>query len=136
MAAVLRDSTYYGIGLSKYKNGRIVPLIIDLTAASPATLADTYNLCVIPAYARVVDLFLSTDGLGSSVTISVGDSGNAARYVAAATSMATSGLTAGLAAAGLGYTPTADTIVVVTGAGAAFTVGKKLVGHMLVVPVA
>jgi hypothetical protein len=141
MAAVLRDTTLYAnIWTNKYvadardRGGRCVPLPFELVGLSPATVADTYNLTVVPMFAKVIDLYGVTDGLGASVTASVGDSGSAARYVAAGTSLATTGLTALLAITGMGFKPTADTIVVFTGAGAAITVGKLFKGFLMVIP--
>lgn len=142
MAAVLRDTALYTrvYGSTKivsdardaYQRPVFVPF--ELIGLSPATIADTYNLCVLKAFVSVRGLFAITDGLGTSVTIALGDAGSAARYLAA-TSFATAGLNVNaLADGGYDYRPTADTIVVAVDAGAAVTVGKKLRGHFSVMP--
>lgn len=142
MAAVLRNTAgYTSAHVNKYlqdardyrQRGIYVPFLI--TGLSPATLADTYNVCVIPANHRVVDLLAFTpDGLGTSATMALGDAGSAARYMAAA-SFATAGLQVRtLATTGYGYTPTADTIVVAVNAGAAITVGATFRGHFVLLP--
>lgn len=141
MAAVLRDTAQYaGIWTSKFPSdvrdagGRQVLIPFNLIGLSPATIADTYNLCVIPDQAQCMDLFAITDGLGASVTVALGDAGSAARYLAA-TSFATSGLAVrGLTVGAYGFRPTARTIVVAVGAGAAITVGKVLKGFFGVLP--
>ena len=141
MAAVLRDTALYGrLYTSRYiadaRDAAQRPLLVpfELIGLSPSTLADTYNLCVLKAFVSVRGLFAITNGLGSSVTIAIGDSGSAARYLAA-TSFATTGLNVTTLAVGAyDYRPTADTIVVATGAGAAVTVGTFLRGHFTVQP--
>lgn len=142
MSAVLRDTTIYDSAFVKkylqdgrHVGGRVVPLPFEMTIQSASTQGDTYNLTVIPANARVVGLECTTDGLGGSVTVSIGDSGAAARYMIA-TSMATTGLAGTLAIAGAGYTPTADTIVVATTGGGTPTVGKVMKGVLYVIPAA
>jgi hypothetical protein len=141
MAAVLRDTALYaGAWVSKFPQdvrdagGRMVIIPFHLIGQSPATIADTYNLCVLPEQAMCVDLFAITDGLATSVTMAFGDAGSAARYLAA-TSFATTGLSVrGLAVGGYGYRPPARTIVVAVNAGAAITVGKILKGFFGVLP--
>lgn len=141
MAAVLRDTALYGkLVTSKYladardAGGRLVPVPFELIGLSPATLGDTYNLCVLKAFVSVRGLYAITNGLGASATVAIGDSGSAARYLAA-TSFATTGLNVtGPAVGAYDYRPTADTIVVAVGAGAAFTVGTFLRGHFTVMP--
>lgn len=140
MAAVLRDSTFYGRQTSKYiadardLGQRPITIPFELVGLSPATLGDTYNMCLLKAYVSVRGLFCITNGLGASVTIALGDSGSAARYMAA-TSFATTGLSvSALAVTGYDYRPTADTVVIATGAGAAITVGTIFRGHFFVLP--
>jgi hypothetical protein len=141
MAAVLRDTALYGkLATSKYlgdaRDAGQRPIFVpfELIGLSPATLADTYNLCVLKAFVSVRGLFAITDGLGTSVTIALGDAGSAARYLAA-TSFATTGLNVtSLAVGAYDYRPAADAIVVAVGAGAAVTVGKVLRGHFSVLP--
>ena len=141
MAAVLRNTALYDrLFTSKYVadardyGQRPIFIPFELIGLSPATIADTYNIAVLKAFVSVRGLYAITDGLGTSVTIALGDSGSAARYLAA-TSFATAGLNvAAIADAGYDYRPTVDTIVVATDAGAAVTVGKKLRGHFTVLP--
>lgn len=140
MAAALRNSVLYDnlfvkkyLGDARDRGGRIVPLPFELVVLSPSTNGDTYNLQVIPANAKVVGLECNTDGLGGSVTATLGDSGSAARYMASS-SMATVNLQGSIASAGMGYKPTVDTVVVATLAGATPTVGKKMVGVIYVIP--
>jgi len=143
MSAVLRDTAGYASAwVNKYLQdarnvyARQVAIPFELIGLSPATIADTYNICRLPANAAVVGLFAITDGLGTSVTIALGDAGSAARYLAA-TSFATTGLSVtGLAVGAYNYRPAAETIVVAVDAGAAITVGKILKGHFTVLPVA
>lgn len=146
MSAVNRDSTFYAnyatnkypvLDQSKGERARAVALPFEVTIPSPSTAADTYNLCVIPAYARVVGLDWATNGLsisaGVGCTISLGDAGSATRYLAA-TDMDAAAQGSTLAAAGQGYTPTSDTIVLATSAVAAPVVGQTLKGVLWVLP--
>ena len=144
MAAVLRGSVLYSnlftnkyIGDARDRGGRVVPLPMELTIPSPSTVADTYNMTVIPANSKVVGLEFTTDGLGASAgagrTIALGDSGDNDRYMVAldcdvANAQGT------LANTGQGYKPTADAIVVALTAGGAPVVGKKIMGTLFVVP--
>ena len=146
MAAVLRDSVLYDkLHVKKYpgdardRAGRIVPIPFEITVVSPSTVADTYNACVLPANCRVVGLDCTTDGLGASAgagrTLSLGDSGSSTRYVNAA-DFDLVNAQAPLAAAGQGYKPTADTIVVALSGGGAWVVGKVIKGCFYVIPAA
>lgn len=141
MGAVNRDSTIYGnrytnkyLGDARTGFGNLVPFPFELTVVSASTVGDTYNLFVLPANWRMTFLFCTTDGLGASAgagrTLSIGDSGSATRFMLA-TDFDVSGAQGFLAAAGVGYTPTADTIVLATSAGGAWVVGKKAFGIAL-----
>ena len=146
MGAVLRDSTQYDkLHVKKYpgdpreRGGRVVPIPFELTVVSVSTVADTYNVCVLPANCQVVGLECATDGLGASAgagrTCALGDSGDADRYMVAS-DFDVSGANGVLAITGHGYRPTADTIVVAVSAGGAWVVGKKVKGCFYVVPAA
>lgn len=141
--ATARDSVNYAaMFTNKYLvdarklGGRVVPLPFELTIVSTSATGDTYKLTVIPANARVIGLECTTDGIGASagagITCSIGDSGAAARYMAA-TDFDASGAAGVLAIAGAGYTPTADTIVVATITGVG-VVGKVIKGVLYVIP--
>lgn len=144
MSAVLRDTTIYSnyfvhkyLADTRLAGGRLVPLPFAFTVQSASTVGDTYNLLVIPAYARVVGLECVTDGLGASggvnCTCSIGDSGSATRYMIA-TDFDVTGATGRLAIGGAGYTPTSDTIVLATIGTAAAVVGKSVAGCLFIVP--
>lgn len=108
-------------------NGRLVPLPFEVTIVS-AVNGDSYNLTVVPANWKVVGMDCVTDlGLGASVTLQVGDSGNASRF-APATAFGTANLVIPLAGAGEGFKPSADTIVVAVIGGAGPTVGRTFKG--------
>ena len=144
MGAVNRDSTIY---LNRYTNkylgdartgfGNPVPFPFEVTTVSVSTVGDTYNLFVLPAFWRMLFLFATTDGLGASAgagrTASIGDAGSATRFMLAS-DFDVSGAQGFLAAAGVGFTPTADTIVLATSGGGAWVVGKKLFGIALAQP--
>lgn len=146
MSAVLRNSTLYTklhvnkyLGDARERGGRVVPIPFELTIVSPATVADSYNLCVLPAYCRVIALIAVAEAMGLSAgggtTFAIGDSGDADRYMAA-TDMDVLNAAGVLASAGMNYEPTADTIVVGVVGGAAMVAGKTIKGCFLVVPAA
>lgn len=142
MAAVLRDSVLYGrnytskfLGDPRTSRGRLIGLPFEATYASPSTLGDSYNLCLLLAGDRVCDLVCTTPTNAASVTWSIGDAGSATRFMAA-TAFTTANTLGSLAATGAGFTPIADTPVIGTNGGAAGTVGVKVVGMMTVVPYA
>lgn len=133
-----KDSTQYAaIHTNKYladardKGSRVVGIPFDHTVASDAQ-NDTVNLCVIPAYAKVVDLCVANEALGASTTLSIGDAGSATRYLAA-TAVTSAGKNQGLLAAGQNYEPTSDTIVFATWGGATPTNGARISGCLFVI---
>ena len=140
MATARESANYTLYHTDKYlvradlEGGRIVPLPFEVTIVSAAADGDTYKLTVIPANARVVGLEFTTESSGASagVTAEIGDSGSAARYMAA-TTVYTVNTHGTLAIAGAGYTPTADTVVLLTFAGAP-TVATVMKGCLFVVP--
>lgn len=146
MGAVNRDSTIYSnyftnkyLADARKYGGRVVPLPFEVTVVSPSTVADTYNLTVIPANARVIGLECTTDGLGASAgagrTCAIGDADDVDRYMKAG-DFDVAEAAGVLAMAGAGYTPTADTVVIATSAGGAWVVGKKITGVLYVIPAA
>lgn len=141
--ATARESVFYAatwtnkyLADARKYDGRVVPLPFDVTLISAAATGDTYKVTVIPANARVIDAYVVTDGLGASAGtgtgVIVGDSGDTDRYVATFDADA-AGASGRLAFAGSGYTPTADTIVLVTVTGTVVA-GKKVSGYLLVIP--
>jgi hypothetical protein len=136
-----RDSALYTklyvnkyLGDAREAQGRVVPIMFEhAVVAGGELIGDTVNLCVLPANCEVIDLQVITDGLVASATVTIGDSGAAARYMAS-TSMATAELRGFLAAAGMRYRPSADTIVFATYAGGNPGAGKVLKGRFLIVP--
>ncbi len=141
MAAVLRDSSFYSdLYTSKYpgdarkRGGRLVPFPFEVTAVTPATIGDTYNCIVIPANYRVVDLAVTTTANTATITVQLGDSGNAVRYMPATVFATVDTIFTGVPSAGAGYVPTADTIVVLLFGVAAPTVGAKVTGIFHLIP--
>lgn len=129
---------YANIYVNKYitdardLRGRAVPLPFDHTVASDAN-GDTINLCVIPAYSKVVGLDVANEALGASTTLALGDAGSATRYLVA-TAVISAGKNNGLLFAGQNYEPTSDTIVLATWGGATPTNGAKISGIIWVIP--
>lgn len=141
--ATARSSTLYtNYDVNKYvpdardRYGRVVPIKIEATIVSAAATGDTYKLCVIPANASVVGLFCTSEALsvsaGVGLTVKIGDSGDDDRYMAASDFDAVNG-TGVLAAAGMNYRPTSDTIVILTITGTP-VVGRVIKGCFFIVP--
>lgn len=149
-----RNSTLYAnVNVSKYisdardKGSRLrgIPfehtVVSGETGGASANVQDLVNLCVLPAYCRVVGLELKTENVWASAavngTFQIGDSGDDDRYVTASEAytavhapIATEG-GAGkspLALTGMNYKPTADTIVQLIWKTANPTVGKTIKG--------
>lgn len=120
------------LGDARDRGGRAVPIPFE-HAASSDTTSDIVNLATLPANCEVVGLECITDGLGTSVTLALGDSGDVDRLMVA-TAMATSGNRGTLAVTGMRYRPTADTIVYATIAGANLTDAKIFKGVIWIVP--
>lgn len=158
--ATNRNSTIYSnVNVNKYvadardKGGRLLAIPFEHTVVSgetggaSANVQDSVNLCVLPAYCRVVGLEIKSDNLWASAgvngTLQIGDSGDDDRYMAASelyTSTAGGPLAteggAGrspIAQAGMNYKPTADTIVFATYKVANPTVGKQFKGCFYVI---
>ena len=123
------------------RHGPIVPIKFSATMTSPASIGDVYNLCVVPANWRVVGLFCTTNGLatsaGQGTTWQIGDTDDTDRLMAA-TDFDAVDAQGNLAYAGMGWTPTADTVVYGTftglSAGAAATVGQIVSGFIFCIP--
>lgn len=104
--------------------------VSDGTLTTPATavaINSTFTMCVIPRGMRIIGLIYKTDQVDSSGTptasITIGDSGNAARYLATNTTLRTAGggQVTTIALAGLNFVTTADTPIVLTFTAAAAT---------------
>lgn len=148
MATTRSSSLYTQLDVNKYlskgtdRGGRsiIIPfahtVVSGETGGASAGTQDKVNLCVIPANARVINFMLAREAMGASagagVLATVGDSGDVDRYMAS-TDMDAAGNVAGLVFAGQNYTPTADTIVVLTWTTANPVVGKKIAGFIEVI---
>lgn len=115
-------------------DGRVVPIPFEhAVVAGGELIADTVNLCVLPANCEVVDLQVITDGLVASATMTIGDSGAVARYMVA-TAVAAAQDRGFLAFAGMRYRPPADAIVFATYAGGNPAAAKIFKGRFLIVP--
>ena len=91
-------------------------------ASSLASGSDIF-VARLPKGAKVYDIIVHFDALGSSSTVSVGDADSAARYIAA-TSTASAGqmsMSQEGAIAGVGYEQTAETDIILTTGGASIT---------------
>jgi len=94
----------------------------DTYEASSLASGSDISVARLPKGAKVYDIIVHFDALGSA-TISVGDSGAAARYIAA-TSVSSAGqmsMSQEGAIAGVGYENTAETDVLLTTGGASIT---------------
>lgn len=145
MGATNRDTTLYtNYETNKYppdardRYGRVVPVYWALTITSASVASDTYNLFTLPAGWATVLVHATTNGLGASagsgVTLAIGDSGSATRYMLATDFDATGANFCGMAYAGVSYRPTANTIILATIGTAAGVVGQIAKGHFLLVP--
>ena len=95
----------------------------DSYEASSLASGSDISVARLPKGAKVYDIIVHFDALGSSSTISVGDADSAARYIAA-TSTASAGqmsMSQEGAIAGFGYENTAETDVLLTTGGASIT---------------
>ena len=150
MALENRDSALYlKLWVNKYLGdardygGRAVPIPFSHTVVSgesggaSAATRDTVNLCVLPANCMVLDFRLIFEALavsaGVGMTLQVGDSGDADRYMVA-TDADAAGSVNGLAFTGQLYKPTADVIVLAEYRVADPVVGKIYKGFFIVVP--
>ena len=136
--AVLNSTLYTNVYVNKYvtsamdRGGRAVPIPFTHTVVADV-VADTVNLCVIPANCEVVGLDLSNDACGGTCTLSLGDSGSATRFLPA-TSMAAAGKNSGMLSAGMRYRPTADALVFGTWAATNPTAAAVIKGVFWIVP--
>lgn len=136
--ASVNSTLYDNLHVKKYiskatdQGGQIFPIPIEHTVVTGEANADTVNLAKVPANAQVIDIDVITDGLGTSVTLILGDAADTDRLMAS-TAMATSGNNGRLAITGSRWTPTAETIIYATYGGANPTVGKVFKGYINVI---
>lgn len=87
------------------------------TLTGALALNDTIDMFVLPANHSALDFILSTTDLDTdgapTITLDVGDSGSAARYISASTVGQAGGVQRMVLHAAHGYTPTSDTTIVV-----------------------
>jgi hypothetical protein len=107
---------------SQYAHGK---LRIQYDSYEASSLANPSDISVarLPAGAVVYDIIIHHDALGTSVTLAVGDSGSATRYIGA-TAAATAGkivMSEDGSIDGFGYENTAETDVLITIGGGAAT---------------
>ncbi len=96
-------------------------LYAEVAPSAALTTSDVFNFGYLPINARVVGAFIEASDLDTNgsptLTLNVGDSGDADRYFAASTVGQAGTASTALAVTGLGYKTTAKTLV--TGAPAA-----------------
>jgi len=109
--------------------GNLSPMMVwhDTYEASSLASGSDITIARIPAGATIHDVIVKADALGGSSTLTVGDSGDADRYLAAVgtwnaagqcQSMLAGSTAANTAVAGLGYKVTSSTDLVITTGGA------------------
>jgi len=122
------DSVPVVLSSSEEVGGKL-RVFYDTYEASSLASGSDITVARIPANATIHDVILKCDALGSGVTLSVGDSGSATRYigvtgtwnVAGQTQSMLSGSSTGApvaAVTGLGYRTTASTDILITTGGA------------------
>jgi hypothetical protein len=107
---------------SQYAHGKI-RVIYDTYEASSLANPSDISVARLPKGAVVYDIVVHHDALGSGVTLSVGDSGSATRYIGA-TAAATAGkvvMSEDDAIDGFGYENSSETDVLITTGGGAAT---------------
>jgi hypothetical protein len=122
------DSVPVVLSSSEEVGGKL-RVFYDTYEASSLASGSDITVARIPANATIHDVIIKADALGSGVTLSVGDSGSATRYigvtgtwnVAGQTQSMLSGYSTGApvaAVTGLGYRTTASTDILITTGGA------------------
>ena len=122
------DSVPVVLSSSEEVGGKL-RVFYDTYEASSLASGSDITVARIPANATIHDVIIKADALGSGVTLSVGDSGSATRYigvtgtwnVAGQTQSMLSGSSTGApvaAVTGLGYRTTASTDILITTGGA------------------
>ena len=101
----------------------------DTYEASSLASGSDISVARLPKGAKVYDIVVHFDALGGSTTISVGDSGAAARYIAATSTSSAGQMSMSQEGAidGVGYENTAETDVLLTTGGGSITGTIKVV---------
>ncbi len=101
----------------------------DTYEASSLASGSDISIARLPKGAKVYDIVVHFDALGGSTTISVGDSGAAARYIAATSTSSAGQMSMSQEGAidGVGYENTAETDVLLTTGGGSITGTIKVV---------
>lgn len=110
--------------LAQGKWGGKVRVQVDTYTINAAAAGTVIDVAKLPKGATFLTALIVTEGLGTGVTLTLGDSGDADRYLAAA-SAATAGAIECQAIEGIGYNLTADTVLFLTTAGATTTASDK-----------
>lgn len=103
--------------LAKGLWGGKLRVCVDNKTVNAIEADSTINIAKLPKGATFLFALIRHGALGTSVTLKLGDSGVADRYMAAVAS-ATAGVKRADAIAGFGYSVTAETIIVLKTAGA------------------
>lgn len=122
------DSVPVVLSSSEEVGGKL-RVFYDTYEASSLASGSDITIARIPANATIIDVIVKADALGSGVTLSVGDSASASRYigvtgtwnVAGQTQSMLSGSSTGVpvaAVTGLGYRTTASSDILITTGGA------------------
>ena len=122
------DSVPVVLSSSEEVGGKL-RVFYDTYEASSLASGSDITIARIPANATIIDVIVKADALGSGVTLSVGDSASASRYigvtgtwnVAGQTQSMLSGSSTGApvaAVTGLGYRTTASSDILITTGGA------------------
>ena len=95
----------------------------DTYEASSLASGSDISVARLPKGAKVYDIVVHFDALGGATTISVGDSGAAARYIAATSTSSAGQMSMSQEGAidGVGYENTAETDVLLTTGGGSIT---------------
>lgn len=122
------DSVPVVLSSSEEVGGKL-RVFYDTYEASSLASGSDITIARIPANATIIDVIVKADALGSGVTLSVGDSASASRYigvtgtwnVAGQTQSMLAGASTGVpvtAVTGLGYRTTASSDILITTGGA------------------
>ena len=114
----LNTSTYSKqiAGKLEADKGTVETKVLVTTATielSSAAANDTINLFRVPVGARILDVKVDTDKLGSGTTMDVGDKDDGDRYIDGMNTAKTGGVSASCLIDGIGFTPTAGNSVIV-----------------------
>lgn len=112
--------------LAKGLWGGKVRVQVDTYTINGAASGTVINVAKLPKGATFLRGLIVTDGLGSGVTLKLGDSGDDDRYLAA-TSAASAGTIEANALAGIGYSVSDDTTLFLTTGGATTASSNKTI---------